>query len=375
MSAAEKLKESSVPKSFGPKTSSKRNDRFTLILIPNETGISKKFTLPKSLLYFVFVFGFCFVGVFTAMCLYVGKMAKLSNENEKLKAENHSIRSEATFLVTKLKQVQDNLTRVDKFSNQVFAEASKIDPKEAKSQKVKKSLSIMEKQQKKSTDSTKLPKKQGNTGIKALQIANSVGPLSAEEFAFASDPSHVAPMSHGADVKAGKLEFKGLFDQVQNIESESSEQATSLQSLLGELQAYRSKLAAAPTLAPVSGQVTSQYGWRVSPITGQNRMHQGLDIAAPLGSPIRAAAQGTILKVANAEDYGNYVELSHGLGVMSRYAHALMISVTVGQKVRKGDIIGKVGMTGRTTGPHLHYELEIGGRKVDPSGFLMSMDK
>jgi hypothetical protein len=140
MSAAEKLKESSVPKSFGPKTSSKRNDRFTLILIPNETGISKKFTLPKSLLYFVFVFGFCFVGVFTAMCLYVGKMAKLSNENEKLKAENHSIRSEATFLVTKLKQVQDNLTRVDKFSNQVFAEASKIDPKEAKSQKVKKSL-------------------------------------------------------------------------------------------------------------------------------------------------------------------------------------------------------------------------------------------
>jgi murein DD-endopeptidase MepM/ murein hydrolase activator NlpD len=102
-------------------------------------------------------------------------------------------------------------------------------------------------------------------------------------------------------------------------------------------------------------------------------MHQGLDIAAPLGSPIKSAAQGTVVRVGYAEDYGKYVEISHGFGVLSRYAHAQSISVKRGDKVKKGDTIGKVGMTGRTTGPHLHYEIEIGGRKVDPSGFIVGM--
>jgi murein DD-endopeptidase MepM/ murein hydrolase activator NlpD len=102
-------------------------------------------------------------------------------------------------------------------------------------------------------------------------------------------------------------------------------------------------------------------------------MHQGLDIAAPLGSPIRAAAQGVVKRVGYAEDYGNYVEVSHGYGVLSRYAHAKVISVKRGDKVGKGETIGAVGMTGRTTGPHLHYEIEIGGRKVDPSSFINAL--
>ena len=99
-------------------------------------------------------------------------------------------------------------------------------------------------------------------------------------------------------------------------------------------------------------------------------MHQGLDIAAPMGSSINAAAQGTVTKIGYAEDYGNFVEITHGYGVLSRYAHAKSIDVKVGTKVNKGDHIGKVGMTGRTTGPHLHYELQIGGKKIDPSNFI-----
>ena len=367
--------ESQTPKSFGPKPSSKRSTRFTLILIPSESGASKKFTVSKSIFYFGLSFVFCFVGLFSGLCLYVGKMASLSTEFEKLKAENHSIRSEATALVSKLKQVQDNLSRVDRFSNQVLEETNQIDPKEAKNQKLKNNMSMIESQQQKSRQKGKNTKKTQETGSQIQKLPAGVGPLTKEEFEFSKNPSNVETLSPGTEVKPNKLEFKSLFAQVKSIETVSSEQASSLQLLLNELQAYRTKLASAPTFSPVAGQVTSQYGWRVSPITGQNRMHQGLDIAAPLGSDIRSAAQGIIVRVAFAEDYGNYVELSHGFGVLSRYAHAQSLSVKVGQKVNKGDVIGKVGMTGRTTGPHLHYELEIGGRKVDPSGFLIGMSR
>ena len=167
------------------------------------------------------------------------------------------------------------------------------------------------------------------------------------------------------------LEFKNLFSTLSNIKEKSSEQLQSLGSLLHELQSYRSKLASTPTIAPVEGNVSSLYGWRVSPITGQNRKHQGLDIAAPMGSPIKAAANGTVIKVVSmADDYGNYVEISHGYGVVSRYAHASRIEVKIGTKVAKGDVVGKVGMTGRTTGPHLHYEVEVNGHKVNPSSFI-----
>jgi murein DD-endopeptidase MepM/ murein hydrolase activator NlpD len=102
-------------------------------------------------------------------------------------------------------------------------------------------------------------------------------------------------------------------------------------------------------------------------------MHQGVDIAAPMGSPIRSAANGTVIRAGTAEDYGNYIEIAHGFGVVTRYAHAQKLLVKLGTKVSKGDLIGLVGSTGRTTGPHLHYEVEVGGRKVDPSNFIRGL--
>jgi len=177
----------------------------------------------------------------------------------------------------------------------------------------------------------------------------------------------------GSDVNVDNLEFKDLFAALSDIRAKSSVQLEGLSTLLKELQGYRVRLSQTPTISPVQGLVTSFYGVRSSPITGEPKMHMGVDIAAPMGSPIRAAANGTVVRAGTADDYGNYIEIAHGFGVVTRYAHAQKLLVRTGARVSKGDLIGLVGATGRTTGPHLHYEVEVAGRKVDPSNFIRGL--
>ena len=375
---------SSPSKSAGPR----RASTFDFIYLPNETGASRRISLPKVVVYGFFVGLFCLVGAVGGLGYYVKTTRTLSADFDRLQAENHSIRSEAAALVAKLQEVQNNLSRVDQFSDKVRAEASQLEPGTLKgsSKKITNGLSLAGPRKArggrgeaggKETDTKKAEpgKKQGT--LDALPA--NIGPLSREEFEYvrrkgvvASAPG--AEMRHavGASLKVDSLEFKSLFETLDDIRSKSGAQAASLGAILKELQGYRAKLASTPTIAPVTGYVSSMYGVRVSPITGQNRMHQGLDIAAPLGSPIRAAAGGKVVRTGFADDYGRFVEVSHGFGVLSRYAHAQSIAVKVGDVVTKGDNIGAVGNTGRTTGPHLHYEIEIGGRKVDPSGFIVN---
>ncbi|QLC25765.1 M23 family metallopeptidase [Parasphingopyxis algicola] len=119
-------------------------------------------------------------------------------------------------------------------------------------------------------------------------------------------------------------------------------------------------------LMPVNGRLTSGFGYRRHPILGYRRMHTGLDIAAGRGTPIRAAASGTVNFSGRNRGYGNYVRISHGSGIQTAYAHMSRIVASNGSRVSQGQIIGYVGSTGMSTGPHLHYELIRNGRKVDP---------
>ncbi|MDX1978424.1 MAG: peptidoglycan DD-metalloendopeptidase family protein [Pseudanabaenaceae cyanobacterium bins.68] len=118
---------------------------------------------------------------------------------------------------------------------------------------------------------------------------------------------------------------------------------------------------------PLNGTLTAGFGWRTHPITGQRKLHKGIDIAAPIGAPIMAAADGVVLDADFDSDYGNFVELSHSDGNTTLYAHANRLLVTKGMRVRKGQPIAEVGTTGRSTGPHLHFEVLANGKEpVDP---------
>jgi murein DD-endopeptidase MepM/ murein hydrolase activator NlpD len=122
---------------------------------------------------------------------------------------------------------------------------------------------------------------------------------------------------------------------------------------------------------PVQGRFTSAFGPRIHPVTGKARQHEGVDLAAPTGTPFRAAAGGTVSFAGARGGYGNLVIVDHPDGTSTRYAHAARLDVRPGQQVRAGEVLGAVGSTGMSTGPHLHFELRrAGGQAVDPAPLL-----
>jgi murein DD-endopeptidase MepM/ murein hydrolase activator NlpD len=113
-------------------------------------------------------------------------------------------------------------------------------------------------------------------------------------------------------------------------------------------------------------RLSSGFGMRFHPILGYSRMHQGIDFAAPTGTPVLASAGGRVVKAGWSGGYGNVVQIDHGRGTVTRYAHLSRINVKEGQQVAQGHRIGAVGSTGMSTGPHLHYEVWMNGKPVNP---------
>ena len=139
---------------------------------------------------------------------------------------------------------------------------------------------------------------------------------------------------------------------------------------LGPFDADFVNTADAPSLWPVQGRVTSSFGERQDPFNGEGAFHMGIDIATDLGDAIRATANGTVIKAQMGNGYGREVVIDHGHGIETVYAHLSGFAVTEGQDVRRGDIIGYVGSSGRSTGPHLHYEVRIHDTPVNPHKYL-----
>ena len=126
----------------------------------------------------------------------------------------------------------------------------------------------------------------------------------------------------------------------------------------------------APSLWPVEGRLTSSFGERVDPFNGEGAFHSGIDISVPYGTPVHAAADGVVGYAQFMNGYGNLISLDHGHGVATRYGHLSGFAITCGQHVRRGQVIGYVGSTGRVTSPHLHYEVRIQGVPVNPYKYL-----
>jgi murein DD-endopeptidase MepM/ murein hydrolase activator NlpD len=140
---------------------------------------------------------------------------------------------------------------------------------------------------------------------------------------------------------------------------------------LARMSALERGLAGIPQVMPADiRNISSGFGYRRDPFNGSAAMHRGLDFRGPIGAPIHAAAQGRVSFVGQKQGYGNVVEVAHANGMMTRYAHMSRFGSTVGQPVAAGQVIGFIGNSGRSTGPHLHFEVHINGRAVNPRPFL-----
>lgn len=131
-------------------------------------------------------------------------------------------------------------------------------------------------------------------------------------------------------------------------------------------------LSSTPSIAPVRGILTDGFGGRSDPFTGEHAAHNAIDISSATGQPVRAPADGVVVKAEWANGYGKVVFLSHGYGYGTRYGHLSGFAVKPGQRVRRGDVIGYVGSTGRSTGPHLHYEVRLNDQAVNPLAYILN---
>jgi len=160
--------------------------------------------------------------------------------------------------------------------------------------------------------------------------------------------------------------------QLDEIQQRLAQQSDHLKLLDVALTRRSAEQAGLPTSMPITNYpyLSSSYGWRLNPVTGRSAMHEGLDFSAPAGTPILAASGGVVREAKYQSGYGNTVEIDHGNGFVTRYAHASRLLVKPGQFVNRGDLIANVGSSGRSTGPHLHFEVRLAGQPMDPRLFL-----
>jgi murein DD-endopeptidase MepM/ murein hydrolase activator NlpD len=158
------------------------------------------------------------------------------------------------------------------------------------------------------------------------------------------------------------------------LESRAGSMGGTLDAVESKLVERLSWISSTPAIAPVRGILTSGFGYRSDPMTHGRGRHEGIDIAAPAGLPVKATADGVVLSAEEEGGYGKAVFLSHGFGVATRYAHLSHMDVRPGQKVCRGEVVGRVGSTGRSTGYHLHYEVRIDGAPVNPLAYILDSE-
>jgi murein DD-endopeptidase MepM/ murein hydrolase activator NlpD len=156
------------------------------------------------------------------------------------------------------------------------------------------------------------------------------------------------------------------------FKTEVTIQERSFQELVEYLEDQKSLLKSTPSIWPVKGWLTSSFGYRSSPFTGRRELHQGLDIATRSGTPIIAPADGLVVFAGREGGFGNMIIIDHGYGITTRFGHCSSLEAKLGQKVQRGDVIARIGSTGRSTGPHVHYEVAVNGVSVNPSRYILN---
>ncbi len=178
-----------------------------------------------------------------------------------------------------------------------------------------------------------------------------------------------APAAGGPGPGSGRSRWF-LDDELESIKGRAANLETSFEQIGRAFEDRLRLLSSTPSILPTPGWFSHGYGWRKDPFTGRPQFHRGVDIVADSGATVVATADGVVSRSVRVPDYGKMVDVSHGYGFVTRYAHLSEILVRPGQRVHRGETIGRAGSTGRSTGPHVHYEVFRDGRRVNPWKYL-----
>jgi murein DD-endopeptidase MepM/ murein hydrolase activator NlpD len=198
-------------------------------------------------------------------------------------------------------------------------------------------------------------------------LANSANAAASADIVEPVRENQVDPLA------SGDQRFKSLFSSWTAIERTSPTVGNGAETAYSA--PFVQPTVSVPSRMPLEGsQLTSGYGMRTHPVLGGRRKHTGIDLAAPTGTPVYATADGLVGRADWYSSYGLYISIDHGADMETRYAHLSRLAVAAGDSVKKGDLIGYVGSTGRSTGPHLHYEVRIDGLAVNPIPYMVESE-
>jgi murein DD-endopeptidase MepM/ murein hydrolase activator NlpD len=185
-----------------------------------------------------------------------------------------------------------------------------------------------------------------------------------------SNMSTLKPDYQLEDVHSGLIHK--MHEAIEGLNTEIAVTAISQNELSQFLKEQKSLLACTPSIAPTNGWYSSGFGYRISPFTNQREFHKGLDIATRIGTPIIAPADGLVVFAGREGNYGRMIAINHGYNMKTRYGHLHKFRIKTGDRVKRGQIIGEVGKSGRSTGPHLHYEVLLNGVPVNPLRYILN---
>ena len=293
---------------------------------------------------------FVVISLFAGFIDYFGLLAQ-SVENKKLKTENQNLQKQFQVVEGKLDALQSGLDRVGVMTNKLKL--------------------ITDTHMKDRAERLSFPPQ-----VNSAELATAGQErMSAEDFRRQEEGSAeslpVNTLNGELAAQKSSANYSTLIVKIDEAVANSILKEQSVIELWETLSASQSLLSATPSIKPASGPVGSRFGYRVDPINGQMRMHAGLDIVVPPGTPVRAPADGVVSFAGWDDFYGKLVSIDHGYGVLTRYAHNSQIFVQVGQKISKYDVIASTGNTGRSTGPHLHYEVRVNGLPVNPLNYIL----
>ncbi|MBZ4416767.1 peptidoglycan DD-metalloendopeptidase family protein [Myxococcus sp. RHSTA-1-4] len=298
---------------------------FTLMVIPDHDAPVKRYTIQRSFLVQVGMGLMLVVGLAAGASIHYFQVAADASENRILREENLTLRSQLKSVRERIEHIGSTLDRVERFDQKLRAITLLSDP-------------------------------QRNLALGPTQPeAGTTAPATDTQFTQLTTTETPAAL-------VGRLD---------KLSAEATRQEQSLQELQAYFQDQKSMLASTPSVWPARGWVTSDFGSRVDPYTADRVMHGGIDIAAPHGKEVYSPSDGTVVFAGLEGGYGNVLVIDHGYGIKTRYGHLSKMLVKAGDKVKRGSLIAAVGNTGRSTGPHLHYEVRVNGIPQNPRKFIL----
>lgn len=305
-----------------------KTDKYTLILLRDGNHYPRRMAISRKWLRRLFLLSVppllaLFIGAVVSIFLYVSNLDSI-NGYEKLVQQEAEMKAQLGFFARRIDDLTDQLTQI----------------------------------------------KESNEKIKVLANLNVHSGGSIREGVGGPDPA-AAALTTGSLDEARKQVIEKMHRDLQVLELQLVDEQRQSNLLQDYLEEQKAVLNFTPSIRPVRGWISSGFGYRRSPFTGRREFHHGLDIVNRKGSPVVATADGRVEFAGHNGGYGNLVVIDHGMGVKTKYGHLYRIEVKVGDKVIRGQEIGALGNTGRSTGPHLHYEVVVNKHAVDPRQYFI----